>query len=84
MLFPKNGTWPSPTSSAPWVFPFLLADLSLTWSPGDQEGLTEWSAFNQGSVPDTSPGEVWTYIGNFCSVVWQGFELLARPNHPFS
>ncbi|CAD6566165.1 MAG: hypothetical protein TREMPRED_002293 [Tremellales sp. Tagirdzhanova-0007] len=49
-------------------------------------GQKEFSAVSNGTVPNTSPGEVWTHIGNFCNATWQGFDanLTGACNQPLS
>ena len=44
-----------------------------------QAGHSPFSAFVNGTVPNTRAVDVWSHIGNFCNVTWQGFDLYVRP-----
>ena len=46
---------------------------------GCQAGQSILTIVNKATIPDTSPGEVWSYIGDFCNVAWEGFDLIVCP-----
>ncbi len=52
-----------------------------------QKGQSFWSVTNQATVPKHTAADVWSYLGNFCSVAWQGFALIGTTgtcNYPLS
>ncbi|ORY35373.1 hypothetical protein BCR39DRAFT_509129 [Naematelia encephala] len=55
-------------------------DVSLSSLVGDlvcPKGQTLFQVFNDVVVPNTPPAKVWSYLGNFCDVSWQDFDLIS-------
>ncbi|CAD6587168.1 MAG: hypothetical protein TREMPRED_004674 [Tremellales sp. Tagirdzhanova-0007] len=62
------------------ALPHWTRELSVSSIAGDigcPAGQSILTIVNKATIPDTSPGEVWSYIGDFCNVAWEGFDLIS-------
>ncbi|CAD6585016.1 MAG: hypothetical protein TREMPRED_004012 [Tremellales sp. Tagirdzhanova-0007] len=62
------------------ALPHWTRDLSISSIAGEigcPTGQSFLSLVNKATIPNTSPAELFSYVGDFCTVAWEGFDLIS-------